>query len=154
MGKKKKGGFGKFALGTLVGVGVGMLLTKKTGKENRAALKERFEYLKEQVNKIDKEEVKRNFQDKILELQDDFEDLDREKAVSVAKKYATNIKNKTEELVSLAIEKGTPIVRDAADQVKDKAIVVAKDVINNLEKKEAKTKKAEKVEKAEKKEEK
>ena len=150
MGKKKKGGLGKFALGTLVGVGVGMLLSKKTGKENREALKARFEYLKEQVSKIDKEEVKRNFQDKILEIQDDFEDLDKEKAVSVAKKYAANIKNKTEELVSLAIEKGTPIVRDAADAVKEKAIVVAKDVIDRLEQKEEKTKKTEKVEKVEK----
>jgi len=152
MGKKKKGGLGKFALGTLVGVGVGMLLTNKNGKENREALKARIEYLKEQVNKIDKEEVKRNFQDKILEIQDDFEDLDREKAAVVAKKYANSIKTKTEELVSLAIEKGTPVVRDAADQVKEKAIVVAKDVIDKLEKKEKKTtKKTEKVEKEEKK---
>ena len=139
MSKKKKGGLGKFALGTLVGVGVGMLLTNKNGKENREALKNRIEYLKEQVNKIDKEEVKRNFQDKILEIQDDFEDLDREKVAVVAKKYANNIKAKTEELVSLAIEKGTPVVRDAADQVKEKAIVVAKDVIERLEKKEDKT---------------
>ena len=139
MSKKKKGGLGKFALGTLVGVGVGMLLTNKNGKENREALKNRIEYLKEQVNKIDKEEVKRNFQDKILEIQDDFEDLDREKVAVVAKKYANNIKAKTEELVSLAIEKGTPVVRDAADQVKEKAIVVAKDVIVRLEKKEDKT---------------
>ena len=153
MGKKKKGGLGKFALGTLVGVGVGMLLTSKNGKENREALKARIEYLKEQVNKIDKEEVKRNFQDKILEIQDDFEDLDREKVAVVAKKYANNIKTKTEELVSLAIEKGTPVVRDAADQVKEKAIVVAKDVIDKLEKKENKktTKKTEKVEKEDKK---
>ena len=147
MSKKKKHGFGKFALGTLVGVGVGMLLSNKTGKENRAALKVRLEYLKEQVGKIDKEEVKRNFQDRILELQDDFEDLDREKVAVVAKKYATNIKNKTDELVSLAIEKGTPIIRDAADQVREKAVVVAKDVVKKLEKKEEKTKKVEKVEK-------
>ena len=149
--KKRRFGVGKFALGTLVGVGVGMLLSKKTGKENREALKERLEYLKEQVNKIDKEEVKRNFQDKILEIQDDFEDLDKEKAAVVAKKYATNIKNKTEELVSLAIEKGTPVVRDAADQVREKAVVVAKDVIDRLEKKEDKPKKAEKTVKSEKK---
>ena len=152
MGKKRKGGLGKFAFGALVGVGIGMLLSEKTGKENRAALKARIEYLKEQVNKIDKEEVKRNFQDKILEIQDDFEDLDREKAAVVAKKYATNIKNKTEELVSMAIEKGTPIVRDAAEQVKEKAVVVAKDVINKLEKKEEKP--AKKAEKTTKKEEK
>ena len=153
MGKKKKGGLGKFALGTLVGVGVGMLLTKKNGKENRDALKARIEYLKEQVSKIDKEEVKKNFQDKILEIQDDFEDLDREKVAVVAKKYANGIKTKTEELVSLAVEKGTPVVRDAATQVKEKAVVVAKDVIDRLEKKENKktTKKTEKVEKEEKK---
>jgi len=149
MGKKKKGGLGKFAFGALVGVGVGMLLSNKTGKENREALKARLEYLKEQVNKIDKEEVKRNFQDKILEIQDDFEDLDKEKAVVVAKKYATNIKNKTEELVSLAIEKGTPIVRDAADQVREKAVVVAKDVVDRLEKKEEKPKKEKKETKKE-----
>ena len=45
-----------------------------------------------------------------------------------------------QELVNLAIDKGTPVLRDAATEVKTKAISVAKETIERLEKNEKKEK--------------
>ena len=42
---KKKSGFGKFLLGAGIGAGLGMLLTKRTGKENREILKKKVDGL-------------------------------------------------------------------------------------------------------------
>ena len=61
--------------------------------------------------------------------------------MDLAKKSAKNIKEKSQELVDLAIDKGTPILRDAADAVREKAVVVTRDVLAKLEKKEKEVKK-------------
>ena len=137
----KKSGFGKFAFGALVGVGLGMLFSPKSGKENQEDLKKKIEELKKEVKKIDVEDVKRQFQDKILQIQDELEDMDKEKAVDMAKKTAKNVKDKSQELVDLAIEKGSPILRDAADAVREKTVVVTRDVLARLEKQEKVAKK-------------
>ena len=95
----------------------------------------------EEVKKIDVEDVKRQFQDKIIQIQDELEDMDKERAMDLAKKSAKNVKEKSQELVDLAIEKGTPILRDAADAVREKAVVVTRDVLAKLEKTEKVAKK-------------
>ena len=59
----------------------------------------------------------------------------------MAKKTAKNIKDKSQELVDLAIEKGSPILRDAADAVREKTVVVTRDVLARLEKQEKVAKK-------------
>ena len=117
------------------------LFSPKSGKENQEDLKKKIEELKKEVKKIDVEDVKRQFQDKILQIQDELEDMDKEKAVDMAKKTAMNIKDKSQELVDLAIEKGSPILRDAADAVREKAVVVTRDVLARLEKQEKVAKK-------------
>ena len=48
------------------------------------------------------------------------------------------IKNKTEDLVNLAVEKGTPVLEKAADEVRERAILVTKEVLKKLEKEETK----------------
>ena len=132
----KKGDFGKFLLGGLIGVGIGALLSPKSGKENRAALVKQLNNLKAKVSEIDTKEVKKNFEDKIYEIQDALEDLDKEKVYDIAQKQAKNVKKKADELYALAKEKGTPYVKDAAEKVREKAIDVTKDVLARLEKKE------------------
>ena len=65
-----------------------------------------------------------------------LKDLDKEKALKIAKQKAADIKKKSEELVNLAVEKGTPVLQKAADEVRQKAIVVVKEVLKRLEKEE------------------
>ena len=47
---------------------------------------------------------------------------------------AAELKAQTQELVDLAIDKGTPILRDAAEEVRTKVVEVTKEVLKRLEK--------------------
>lgn len=135
-----KRGLGKFLLGGAIGIGLGALLSPKTGKENREALVKQLNVLKTRVSEIDTKEVKKNFEDKIYEIQDALEDFDKEKALDIAQKQAKNIKKKADELYDLAKEKGTPYVKDASEKVREKATEVTKEVLAKLEKNEKKEK--------------
>ena len=132
----KKSGMGKFLLGALAGIGIGPLLSPKSGKENRDDLVKRLDVLKKRVKDIDVNEVKVSIEDKIYEVQDALEDLDKEKAYDLAQKQAKVLKKKTEELYEVAKEKGTPYVEEAAEKVREKAIEVTKEVLARLEKKD------------------
>lgn len=136
MSKNKKSGFGKFLLGAGLGVGLGMLFTKKTGKENRESLKKIIDDLILKVKSIDSAEVKNNVEEKINQIMDELSDLDKEKALKIAKKKAESIKEKAEELVEYVVEKGTPVLEKSANLVKEKAIVVTKEILKKLEQEE------------------
>jgi len=136
MSKNKKSGLGKFLLGAGIGVGLGMLFTPKSGKENREALKKKTDELIIKIKSIDSEEVKNNIERKINEIVDELSDLDKEKVLKIAKKKAEDIKNKSEELVEYVVEKGTPILEKSAAAIRDKAIVITKEVLKKLEQEE------------------
>lgn len=136
MSKNKKNSFGKFLLGAGVGAGLGMLFTKKTGKENREQLKKKMDELVVKVKSVDSTEVKENIEKKVEEIMNDISELDKEKAIKMAKKKAEEIKVKSEELVEYVIEKGTPVLEKSACLVKEKAIAITKEVLKKLEQEE------------------
>ena len=130
----RKHGFGTLLTGALIGAGLGILFAPKEGSETRKELKNKMNDLMNQIKEIDYDEVKDHLMEKLDDLKAALKDLDKEKVLSVAKTKATQIKNKAEELIQVAKEKGTPVVEKAALEVKEKTIVVLKDVIERLEK--------------------
>lgn len=136
MSKNKKSGFGKFLLGAGIGAGLGMLFTKNNGKENREQLKKKIDELCLKVKNIDSEEVKENIQNKIDEIMVEISELDKEKVLKIAKKKSEQIKSKSEDLVEYVIEKGTPVLEKSASLVREKAILVTKEILNRLEQEE------------------
>ena len=130
---KNKSGLGKFLAGAAIGAGLGILFAPKKGSETRAELKAKIEDLVKQIKKIDLEEVKEEFEVKLENLKAELADLDKEKVLEIAKKKAVELKDKAQDLVELAIEKGTPILRDMAEEVRLKTIDVTKDVLKKLE---------------------
>lgn len=138
---KKNNGLGKFILGALVGAGLGILLAPKSGSETRRELKEKMTELLNKAKDIDMEDIKNTISIKVDEIKCELEDLDREKALKIAKKKGNDIKKKCEELVELAKEKGTPILENAANEVREKTIEAVKEILEKLEESDKKAKK-------------
>lgn len=132
----KKSGLGKFLLGAGIGAGLAMLFTKNNGKENREQLKKKIDELIVKVKNVEVQEVKETVENKVQEIMNDIKDLDKEKVLKIAKKKAAEIKNKSEDLVEYVIEKGTPVLEKSACLVKEKAIVVTKEILKKLEQEE------------------
>ena len=135
---KKKGGLLKFVAGIGVGVGLGMLFAPKKGEDLRKDLKCKLEELFNKAKELDVREVAEDFMDKIENLKKELEDLDREKVLAIARKKGEALKDKATELVELAKEKGTPVLEKAANEVRERAVLVTKEVLKKLENKEAK----------------
>lgn len=133
---------GNFLLGAGIGLGLGLLFAPQTGEKTRADLKKKTTELINKAKEIDVEEVKNAIIVKTKELEGIIQDLDKETAVSLIKDKAAEAKIKAQELVDLAVKKGTPVVEKAAKDVKAKTAEVLKNTAEKLEEKpKPKTKK-------------
>lgn len=130
---KRNCGIGTFLLGVLVGCGVGVLFAPKKGSETREDLKNLFEDLRTKVKDIKAEDVKLAIDAKVAEIKLALSELDKEKVLKFAKEKAKAIKEKCEELVTLAREKGTPLIEDTAKEVKEKANKVIKETLEKFD---------------------
>ncbi len=133
MSKEKKSGIEKFVLGAGIGAGLALLFAPQEGSKTRKELKKKFDELVEKVKNIDPEDVKADILQKVEELRMGIEDLDKEKALDIAKKEAKKIGEKATELYDYAKEKSTPVVEKAVSEVKNATLKVAKDVVKKLE---------------------
>lgn len=134
MSNTKKHGFGKFLAGVGIGAGLGLLFAPKSGDEMRKILKKKFDEFITEAKKIDVNEAKDDFLAKIEDIRNELEDLDKEKVLKIAQEKSEDIKNKTAELVQLAKDKGTPVLAGVANDVREKAVMVTKEVLKKLEK--------------------
>ena len=78
------------------------------------------------------------------EYKKELAELDKEKVLEIAKKKIEDLKKKGNELLNLAREKGTPVLEKATNEVRQKAVLVTKDVLNKLETSKVKETKEEK----------
>ena len=131
--KMSQNGFGKFALGAGIGAGLALLFAPKKGSDLRRDIKRKFDEFMTDVDKIEVEDIKESFTEKVEDIKKELDDLDKEKVEKIAKKKAKELQRKAEDLVDLAKEKGTPVLEGIADDLKHKVICVCTEVINKLE---------------------
>ena len=124
---------GNFLLGASVGLGLGILFAPKSGKETRKDLAKAMEDLLEKGKEIDIEEVKNAIIIKTKELESTIKELDKETAKQLILDKSNEVKIKAQELVDLAVEKGTPVVEKTAKQVKSKTAEILKSAVDKLE---------------------
>jgi len=134
----KKRDIGFIAAGALVGATAGVLLSPKSGKENREELKKKFDEVTNKVKNIKAKDVKNILNKKIKEIEKDIKELDKEQVKEIAKDKSNEIKEKVNDLVSLAKEKGDEVLEKTTKELREKAINVTKDVLNKLENDEKK----------------
>ncbi len=132
MMSKEKNGIGKFLLGAGIGLGLGVLFAPKSGKETRKELKEKMDDLVEKAKNTNLEDVKIAIEEKVNEIKNDLKNLDRETVTNKIKEQASKIKDKADDLVDYAKKKGTPVVEEAAKEVKDTTVKALETVTNKL----------------------
>ena len=128
-----KSGIEKFAAGVAVGAVAGILLAPKSGKETREDLKNAFNDLLDKAKNIKAEDVKAAIEKKVSEIKAGLADLDKEKVLEIAKEKAAALKEKCNDLVAYAKEKGTPVLEKTAKDVKHKTADVVRGVLEKLE---------------------
>ena len=87
MKKNKKSGAGKFVLGATIGTALGLLFAPRTGKETRAAIKEKAGDLLQKAKEIDVKEVRENIEQKVANIVEEMKDLAKEKVLKIAKNF-------------------------------------------------------------------
>lgn len=132
MSRERKGGFGKFVGGLAIGAGLGLLFAPDNGKNTRRVLKKKVDELLDKLREVDLDEVKDELLFKAETLQAELASLDKEKAKDLALEQAQKIREKAEELYKYAIEKSTPVVEKAADEVRKQALKVVKEIEGKL----------------------
>lgn len=128
-----KGGFGKVLTGVGIGLGLGFLFAPKAGEETRKELKVKLDEMINRVKNIDATEVKEQIESKVAQMKKELDELDKEKVLEIAKKKAKEIQKYATDLVEYAVEKGTPILERTANCVREKTLIVTKDIVKKLE---------------------
>ncbi len=128
-------GKGKFIAGVAVGATLGILFAPKKGSETREDLKELFEELMNKIKDIDIDEVKESIANKIADIKKSISELDKEKILEIAKEKGALLKEKCEDLIAFAREKGIPAVEKTAKELKIKANEVTRAVVAKIQEK-------------------
>lgn len=128
----KKGKIGALIAGIGIGAAAGMLLAPKSGEETRKDIKNQAKKLGKKVKDIDLNEVKENLVRDFDKFKNEMKDMDKEKAMKLAKEQGTKLLNSCEDLINAAKEKSVPMIEKTAKDIKKKLSEMLADASEKL----------------------
>ena len=111
------------------------MFAPKSGKETRQDLKNKITEIKEHLENVKVKDVKKYVEEKIEKLENDLKALDKETVLKAAKNQAKKIEVDCKKLARYVKDKSEPILEEAVDSLREKAIDVTKHAIEKLENK-------------------
>jgi gas vesicle protein len=129
----KKKTVAALGVGAAVGAGLGILFAPKSGKETREELKTKITELRNKVKELDMEDVKKYVEEKINLIENEIKELDKEKVLKIAKTQAKKIEKECKDLAKFVKDKSEPVLTNAVEAVREKALEVTKQVLAKLE---------------------
>ncbi|MCI8467781.1 MAG: YtxH domain-containing protein [Bacilli bacterium] len=129
----KKKTVAALGVGAAVGAGLGILFAPKSGKETREELKTKITELRNKVKELDIEDVKKYVEEKINLIENEIKELDKEKVLKIAKTQAKKIEKECKDLAKFVKDKSEPVLTNAVEAVREKALEVTKQVLAKLE---------------------
>ena len=119
--------------GACIGAAAGVLLAPKSGKETREDLMRLLNDFSKKVKELNAADIKKYVDKSMKKIKKELDDLSLEKVADIAKKRAKDIQKNIDKLVAYVKEKGTPVLEDAVEQIRLKAIDVCEGTIKKLE---------------------
>ena len=115
-----KSGLGKFIIGACIGVGIGLLVASKPGKETREDIKKKFKELEDKFRELDLSDLKEGAIDKLELLKTKIADLDSEKVANFTKEKISDIKTGLVDLTKSVKKKSVPAIKRIVDDIAEK----------------------------------
>ena len=105
-----KSGLGKFIIGACIGVGIGLLVASKPGKETREDIKKKFKELEDKFRELDMTELKDGAIEKLDVLKDKIANLDSDQVADFTKEKISDIKKGLSDLAKSVKKKSKNIL--------------------------------------------
>ena len=128
----KKSKLGALVAGIGIGAAAGMLLAPKSGEETRKDIQKKAKQIGKKVKDIDLNQVKEDLVKEFDKFKNEMKDMDKDKAMKLAKEQGTKLLDKCEELITMAKEKSAPMIEKTGKDIKKKLSEMLADASEKL----------------------
>ena len=128
----KKSKLGALVAGIGIGAAAGMLLAPKSGEETRKDIKNKAKQIGKKVKDIDLNQVKEDLVKEFDKFKNEMKDMDKDKAMKLAKEQGTKLLAKCEDLITMAKEKSAPMIEKTGKDIKKKLSEILADASEKL----------------------
>lgn len=128
----KKGKIGALIAGIGIGAAAGMLLAPKSGEETRKDIQKKAKQIGKKVKDIDLNQVKEDLVKEFDKFKNEMKDMDKDKAMKLAKEQGTKLLAKCEDLITMAKEKSAPMIEKTGKDIKKKLSEMLADASEKL----------------------
>ena len=128
--KKRK--LGALVAGIGIGAAAGLLLAPKSGEETRKDIQKKAKQIGKKVKDIDLNQVKEDLVKEFDKFKNEMKDMDKDKAMKLAKEQGTKLLAKCEDLITMAKEKSAPMIEKTGKDIKKKLSEMLADASEKL----------------------